>query len=103
VFSIQEALSSAGLEYVDLLLVHAPIDVQNRVDHWKALEEAKQDGLAKSIGLAYMTTVQLGDFIKNCTVIPAVLEVLYMYIIIISDYIRFCACHISYGMSNLLN
>lgn len=75
IFSINECLSSAGLDYVDLLLVHAPIDVENRVDHWKALEEIKQDGTAKSIGLAYMTNVQLGDFIKNCTVIPAVLEV----------------------------
>jgi diketogulonate reductase-like aldo/keto reductase len=59
---------------VDLLLVHAPIDVANREDHWKALELIKQEGYAKSIGLAYMNNVQLSDFIKNCTIIPAVLE-----------------------------
>lgn len=62
---------------MDLLLVHAPIDHENRVEHWKALEAIKQEGLARSIGLAYMTNVQLGDFIKNCTIIPAVLEVLH--------------------------
>lgn len=67
-------LGSTGLDYVDLLLVHAPIDVENRVDHWRALEAVKQAGLARSIGLAYMTHVQLGDFIKNCSIIPAVLE-----------------------------
>lgn len=72
--SVQESLASAGLEYVDLLLVHAPIDVENRVDHWKALEAIKQEGRAKKIGLAYMNNTQLADFIKNCTVIPAVLE-----------------------------
>ena len=73
--SFREALDASGLSYVDLLLVHAPIDHENRVEHWKALEAIKQEGLARSIGLAYMTNIQLGDFIKNCTIIPAVLEV----------------------------
>ncbi len=58
-----------------MLLLHAPIDHENRVDQWKALEQIKQDGLAKSIGLAYMTNIQLTDLIKNCTIIPSVLEV----------------------------
>ncbi len=74
--SFKETLSMSGLGYVDLLLVHAPIDIQNRVEHWKAVETVKQEGLAKSIGLAYMTNIQLGDLIKHCTVIPAALEVM---------------------------
>ena len=72
---VKNTMESAELQYVDLLLLHAPIDVENRVDHWKALEAIKNDGLTRSIGLAYMTNDQLTDFIKNCTVIPAVLEV----------------------------
>ena len=70
-----ETLAASSLTYVDLLLIHAPIDMKNRVDQWKALESIKQDGFARSIGLAYMTNTQLGDLIKNCTIIPATLEV----------------------------
>ncbi len=73
--AIKETLAAASLEFVDLLLIHAPIDIENRVDQWKALESVKLDKLARSIGLAYMTSIQLGDLIKHCTIIPAALEV----------------------------
>jgi diketogulonate reductase-like aldo/keto reductase len=64
-----------GLGYVDLCMVHAPIDPVNRTDHWRALETLKAEGLVRSLGLAYMTHIQLGDLIKHCNVIPTVLEV----------------------------
>jgi 2,5-diketo-D-gluconate reductase A len=73
--SFRESLHFLGLEYVDLLLIHAPIDINNRLDQWKALEQLKGEGLAKSIGGCSMTHSQLSNLIKVCTIIPAVVEV----------------------------
>ena len=70
-----ESLQFLGLDYVDLLLIHAPIDINNRLDQWKALEQLKSEGTAKSIGGCNMTHAQLSNLIKVCTVIPAVVEV----------------------------
>ena len=38
-------LETMSLEYVDLLLVHSPIDLENKADQYKALEELKENGL----------------------------------------------------------
>lgn len=72
--SFLESLHFMGVEYVDLLLIHAPIDITNRLDQWKALEFLKNEGFAKSIGGCSMTNAQLSNLIKVCTVIPAVVE-----------------------------
>jgi diketogulonate reductase-like aldo/keto reductase len=73
--SFRESLHFLDLKYVDLLLIHAPIDINNRLDQWKALEQLKHEGLTKSIGGCNMTHSQLSNLIKVCTVIPAVIEV----------------------------
>ena len=73
--SFRESLHFLGLDYVDLLMIHAPIDITNRLDQWRALEHLKSEGLAKSIGGCNMTNAQLSNLIKVCTVIPAVVEV----------------------------
>jgi len=70
--SVRETMVYSGLEYLDVVLVHAPIDVENRADQWAALETLKDTGLAKSLGAANITSVQLQDLLKNCTTIPAV-------------------------------
>lgn len=36
-------------EYVDLMLIHAPIDVENRFDQWKSLEQLKELKLVNSL------------------------------------------------------
>lgn len=70
--NVRETMVFSGLEYLDVVLVHAPIDVENRADQWAALETLKDTGLARSLGAANITSVQLQDLLKNCTTIPAV-------------------------------
>ena len=81
--SVRESLKGANLTYVDLLIIHAPIDPVNRFDQWKAIEELKDEGLAKSLGAASLTLLQLMDLLKNCNFAPSVLEVRYFYIFIL--------------------
>lgn len=64
-----------GLEYVDLALVHAPIDVVNRTKQWKALESLQEAGYVKSLGVTNISSDQLADLLKNCVTLPAVFEV----------------------------
>jgi diketogulonate reductase-like aldo/keto reductase len=71
----KDTLQHIGLDYVDLLLIHAPIDVKNRADQWRALEALKNEGFARSIGVANMTINHLSDILKNSIIPPAVIEI----------------------------
>lgn len=71
----KDTLRLVGLQYVDLLLMHAPIDMANRLDQWVGFETLKSEGFAKSIGIANASFVSLSQLLKNCLVCPAVLEV----------------------------
>ncbi|KAJ3033677.1 hypothetical protein HDV00_005896 [Rhizophlyctis rosea] len=48
------SLKKLGLDYVDLYLIHAPVQ-GHRLDTWRALEKIKQDGKAKAIGVSNYT------------------------------------------------
>ncbi len=67
-------LQSYNLTYVDLLMMHAPIDADNKIEQYKALEELKDKGMTKSIGIANLNAVLLQDLLKNCRIPPAVYE-----------------------------
>lgn len=67
-------LQSYGLQYVDLLMMHAPIDSENKIEQYKALEELKDNETARSIGIANLNAVLLQDLLKNCRIQPAVYE-----------------------------
>lgn len=50
---IQETVNAAGLGYVDCILIHSPYGgSQGRKGAWKALVEAQEQGLTKSIGVS---------------------------------------------------
>lgn len=38
--AVQASLQQLGLEYIDLMLLHAPGQSEGRADAWRALEEA---------------------------------------------------------------
>ena len=73
VYSIRETLRLSGLEYVDLLLLHAPIDIKNRFEQWEAMEYLKNEGSTRSIGVANYSEQQLLELVKNCQIQPSVL------------------------------
>lgn len=70
---IEATLKNLGMEYIDLYLIHQPYgDVPGA---WKALEEAKADGIIKSIGVSNMTPEIWNNFIPQFDTIPAVNQV----------------------------
>jgi 2,5-diketo-D-gluconate reductase A len=50
--SLNESLQRLGLEYVDLYLIHAPFEREQRLAQWRGLVELKRQGKARAIGVS---------------------------------------------------
>jgi 2,5-diketo-D-gluconate reductase A len=71
-------LSELGFEYVDLFLIHWPLPTLydgDFVSTWKVLEEFKNDGRARSIGVSNFQVDHLQRLIDECDVVPAVNQI----------------------------
>ena len=69
-------LSALGFDYVDLFLIHWPIPHRGDfVATWKALEEFKADGRARSIGVSNFEVAHLERLDTEAGVAPAVNQI----------------------------
>ena len=67
---LEVSLKNLGFDYIDLYLLHQPYgDV---LGAWKALEEAKEVGKVKSIGVDNMTPKFWNTFVPQFSTLPAV-------------------------------
>ena len=69
-------------------MIHAPIDIKNRFDQYKALEKLKDIGLIINLGVVNISLMQLMTILKNSDKIPSVFEVLKFYFCFIGIYIN---------------
>ena len=70
---IDTSLKNLGMDYMDLYLLHQPYgDVEVA---WKALEEAKEAGKIRSIGVSNMTPKIWNSFVPRFSTIPSVNQV----------------------------
>ena len=70
---IETSLKNLGLGYIDLYLIHQPYgDVPGA---WKAMEEAKKEGMIRSIGVSNMTLKILNSFVRQFDTMPSVNQV----------------------------
>ena len=73
-----QTLSELGTEYVDLFLIHWPLPTLYDGDYvstWKTLEEFRQDGRARSIGVSNFQAEHLERLAAECDVVPAVNQI----------------------------
>ncbi|KAG7092719.1 hypothetical protein E1B28_009049 [Marasmius oreades] len=69
-----ESLEKLGLDYVDLYLIHSPAYAQEHgklQEWWKGMEEIKQEGLAKSIGVSNHGVNTLKEILQVATITPS--------------------------------
>lgn len=71
--AIDESLKNLQLDYIDLLLLHEPYAQGPQM--YKALEEAYNEGKIKAIGISNYNERWYQNFIKECSIIPAVNQV----------------------------
>lgn len=84
--SIDESLQKLGLDYVDLLLIHAPEPwaefhgenhyFKENLEVWRAMEEAVQDGKVRAIGVSNFKQADLTNILENSSIRPAVNQLL---------------------------
>ncbi|XP_039751952.1 aldo-keto reductase AKR2E4-like [Pararge aegeria] len=78
--TMKKALKRLQLKYVDLVLIHTPVNVlgQKSYDYleiWKGLEDAKRMGLTRSIGVSNFNRTQLDEILANSKTMPAVHQI----------------------------
>ena len=85
VVAIDGSLEKLGLEYIDLMLIHAPQPwddfrggdyAEGNLAAWGALEEAHKAGKLRSIGVSNFLQTDLENIIECGTVVPHVNQIL---------------------------
>jgi len=74
--AFDESLGKLGLDYVDLYLIHWPAPTQDRyIETYRALEQLRADGRARSIGVSNFHPHHLDRLLAETEVVPVLNQV----------------------------
>lgn len=68
-------LKELGLEYVDLMLIHRPPLIGAGMRLWEGLIRARNEGLARDIGVSNYSTALIDKLIKKTNEVPSVNQI----------------------------
>ncbi len=71
--ALQQSLEKLGLEYVDLYLLHWP--VEGGIAAWRTMEQMQSEGLIRSIGLSNYMPEHIAELVAETDVVPAVNQI----------------------------
>ena len=87
--AFEASLKRLGLDYLDLYLIHWPVEGKF-IHTWKKLEDLYKDGRIKAIGVSNFKRHHLEKILKESSVVPAVNQIeLHPYLIQEED-LKFC-------------
>ncbi|WP_345242383.1 aldo/keto reductase [Pontibacillus salipaludis] len=72
--AFQTSLEKLGLEYLDLYLIHWPVEGKYK-ESWKAMEKLYHDGKIRAIGVSNFHPHHLDDLLKDAEVTPVINQV----------------------------
>lgn len=87
--AFEESLERLGVDYVDLYLVHWPVE-NYYLDAWPEMEKIYQSGRAKAIGLSNFMIHHLEDILGICEVKPTVNQVEFHPWLIQPELLKYC-------------
>lgn len=87
--TFEESLTNLQTDYVDLLLLHFPVSLLRKAS-WKALEEIKAAGAARSIGVSNYTIRHLEEMKEYAKTMPAINQVELHVFLQQPELIRYC-------------
>lgn len=90
--AFEESLQKLGLDYLDLYLIHWPVEGKYK-DTWRALEKLYKDGRVRAIGVSNFHVHHLQDLLEGAEVVPAVNQVEYHPLLSQQELRAFCRDH----------
>ncbi|AKF03533.1 aldo/keto reductase [Sandaracinus amylolyticus] len=69
--SLNESLARLGLEHVDLYLIHAPFEREQRLAQWRGLVELQRQGKARAIGVSNFHVAHIEELVAAGLPLPA--------------------------------
>jgi methylglyoxal/glyoxal reductase len=90
--SCEDSLRRLGLTYVDLYLIHWPVQGigNNTIEIWKAMVNLLREGKARAIGVSNFAIDDLKQILNNSDVVPAVNQVEFHPFLYQKDLLSFC-------------
>lgn len=73
--ALLRSLDLLGVEYLDLWLIHGPLDPDGSLAMWERFVEAREEGLVRAIGVSNFRPEQVDDLVARSGVAPAVNQV----------------------------
>lgn len=87
--SFKESVANIGSDYIDLFLLHWPVE-KYRIESWKALEVMYKEGNALSIGVSNFTVAHLEELIAATEIVPAVNQVEFSPYLYQKELLEYC-------------
>lgn len=88
--SVRESNRKLGLGYIDLFLIHAPLDSHNRSEAWRALEDLQTEGILRDIGVSNFGEAHLKKLAETWRVTPAVNQIELHPWLMRKDTVKYC-------------
>jgi len=85
----ERSLQRLGLPYVDLYLIHWPVEGQGK-DTWKAMIQLLREGKTRAIGVSNYEISHLQEIFQNFDVIPSVNQVEFHPFLFQEKLLEFC-------------
>ncbi len=91
----RRSLVTLGLDYIDLYLIHWPRanSPADRLESWRALEELKDEGVCRSIGVSNYAIRHLEELAGHSRTSPSVNQVEFHPFVYDPELLSYCAAH----------
>ena len=85
----ERSLRRLGLSYVDLYLIHWPVQAKSK-DTWKAMIQLLKDGKARAIGVSNYEILDMQEILQNFDTVPSVNQVEFHPFLYQEQLLQFC-------------